>query len=66
VATTILPNTINDASEEQIQQAGQSRESYDGYVSDLNADLNGQEPADWAPNLLRLDAMMNSLTFKIP
>jgi heat shock protein HslJ len=66
VATTILPNTLNDASEEQIQQAGQSRESYDGYVSDLNADLNGQGPADWEPNLLRLDAMMNSLTFKTP
>jgi hypothetical protein len=64
VATSLLPNTLNDASEEAIQEAGESRESYDAYQAALKSELNALGPAGWEPDLSQLDAMMASLTFE--
>ncbi len=64
VATSLLPNTVNDASEETVQAASESRESYDAYQAALKAELNALSPSDWVPDLTQLDAMIASLTFE--
>jgi heat shock protein HslJ len=64
VATSVLPNTVNDASEEDIQAASESRESYDAYESALKAELNALGSSEWEPDLALLDAMVASLTLE--
>ncbi len=64
VATSLLPNTANDTSEETVQAASESRESYDAYQAALKTELNALSPSDWVPDLTQLDAMMASLTFE--
>jgi heat shock protein HslJ len=65
VATDSLPNTFADATEEQTA-AATNPDTYPTYKQETKDALNALAPADWAPDLSRLDAMAASLTFPLP
>lgn len=66
VATSTLPNTVEDASEEAVQANSGTPDIRLAYQEALMAELNALDPADWEPDLALLDAMMASLALEIP
>ena len=65
VATTALPNTAADATEEQTA-AATNPDTYPAYKQETMDTLNVLAPAEWTPDLATLDAMAASLTFPLP
>lgn len=65
VSTAALPDTAEDASEEQTAAAN-NPDTYPTYKQETIDTLNALAPSDWSPDLSLLDAMAASLTFPLP
>jgi heat shock protein HslJ len=65
VSTAALPNTAEDAPEEETA-AATNPDTYPTYKQETIDTLNGLAPSDWSPDLTLLDGMAASLTFPLP
>ncbi len=65
VSTEELPNTVEEASEEQ-KTAAENPDTYQTYTQELKDALNALPASAWSPDLSSLDAMAASLTFPLP
>ncbi|HCB49671.1 MAG TPA: hypothetical protein DEP47_09135 [Chloroflexi bacterium] len=65
ISTNLLPDTVADAPKDVLDQASASQESYNQYVVGVTTALNDLQPADWTPDLAELDAMVQSLIFRL-
>ncbi len=65
VATAALPNTAEDATEEQTAAAN-NPDTYPTYKQETIDTLNALTSADFSPDLSLLDSMAASLTFPLP
>jgi hypothetical protein len=60
VATAVLPNSVEEISEEEFQQANSDWATYLQEKEDM---LNDLSPSEWEPALTTLDAVISSLQF---
>ena len=65
ISTAALPNTAEDATEEQTA-AATNPDTYPAYKQETIDALNALAPADFVPDLSLLDGLAASLTFPLP
>lgn len=63
VSTAALPDTPADVPAD-IEAQSTDPDTYDAYLQATKDELNALAPADWQPDLAKLDALVNSITFK--
>lgn len=63
VSTAALPDTPTDVPAD-IEAQSTDPDTYDAYLQATKDELNALAPADWQPDLVKLDALINSINFK--
>ncbi|MBX3060570.1 MAG: YbaY family lipoprotein [Anaerolineae bacterium] len=63
VSTAALPDTPADVPAD-IEAQSTDPDTYNAYLQATKDELNALAPADWQPDLAKLDALVNSVTFK--